>query len=353
MKMVFVKNLKGNEILSKDIYSGDGKILLKSGTRLNLQLIWKIKHYGIFFVYIEDGSLSDVTDDKKLSNLKQKTLTSLPELFKYVSDGNEKSIKSSIFLTKNLVNYIIDKKSININLFEIKNYDKYTYIHSIDTCIMSVFLGTLLSYKKDKLQDLGICAMFHDIGKTMIPVEILNKPGKLTESEYEIMKKHTLLGKDILEKSNVFSKDVIKGVEQHHERIDGSGYPYGLKGNEICEFAKIVAICDVFTAVSANRSYRKRFNPTEAYEYILGGSGTLFDEKIVANFRNNFYIYPLGCCVKLSNNIEGYVVKQNRQFPDRPTIRITYNVNTRKKIIPYEINLINHTNITIVSIVEN
>lgn len=149
----------------------------------------------------------------------------------------------------------------------------------------------------------------------------------------------------------MLSEEVIDGVFNHHERYDGSGYPRGLKGNEISQFGRIISICDVFTAVSANRSYRLRFKPNEAYELILSGSGSMFDPDFVDEFRNTFFIYPLGSCVRLSNGVEGYVVKQNKSFPDRPVIRVIYEKDKANSISPYEIDLLQHNDIIIEEVI--
>ena len=176
-------------------------------------------------------------------------------------------------------------------------------------------------------------------------------PHKLTEEEFLEIKNHPIYGKEILVKNMYISDVVIDAVEQHHEKIDGSGYPYGLKGNQISKFGKVVCICDVYDAVSNDRSYRKKFSPNEAYELILGGSGSMFDEKIVMKFKETFAIYPLGSCVRLSNEVEGYVVRQNKGFPDRPVIRVLYDSETREPVQFYEIDLLEHLDIVIESIV--
>ncbi len=148
-------------------------------------------------------------------------------------------------------------------------------------------------------------------------------------------------------KTGLFSEDIIRGVAEHHERIDGKGYPYGLKDEEISTYGKIITVSDVFTAVSANRSYRMKFDPNEAYEFILAGMGTKFDSEVIKKFKENFAIYPLGCGVNLSNGVQGYVIKQNRNFPDRPIIRVVYDMHTNEPVQPYDIDLMKNKSLTI------
>jgi HD-GYP domain-containing protein (c-di-GMP phosphodiesterase class II) len=216
---------------------------------------------------------------------------------------------------------------------------------------MATFLGISSKLNKWDLQEIGIGGILHDIGKTLIPTEILNKQGKLSDEEFNEIKKHPVYGGNLLKKNVRIPDSIIKVVEQHHERVDGKGYPYRLERKQISKFAKIVCVCDVYDAVSNDRCYRGKFSPNDAYELILSGNGTSFDEQIVADFKNTFAIYPLGSCVKLSNGEEGYVVSQNKGFPDRPMIRVLYDKDTRRPISFYEIDLLKNSNIVIQNIV--
>lgn len=352
MRLEFVKNLKGNEILAKSIITETGEILLKDGLRISLNLITKLKKHGVFMVYVEDDRLSDISKGEDFIELKKTTLEIMPNLFNELLEWDRAISTKSIGMVDELIEDIIAQKSININLYEVKAYDNYTYIHCVDTSIMAIYLGTCLNFNHLQIKELGLAAILHDIGKIKIANKVINKRGPLTTEEFREIKKHPIYGKEILERTGVFSNKIIDGVLQHHEKIDGTGYPYGLSKNHISHYAKIIAVSDVFTAISANRSYRKKFDPKEAYELILGGVGSKFDSGIVENFRKNFAIYPLGCCVKLSNGIEGYVVKQNTSFPDRPVIRVVYDSISKESIQIYEIDLIKSLSITIDSIVD-
>lgn len=351
MKMVFVRDLGTDVTIGKSIYDSFGKLLVKAGTKTTKENIEFLKRNMIFIIYIEDDKLEDVKIDEELDKIKVKTLEKMPGIFSTLCSGDVESAKEAMQSMNNLVDYISAEGDLNINLYELKTYDQYTYIHCIDTGIMACFLGKRMGYNKEKIKSLTISALLHDIGKTKISNELINKKEKLTEEEFETLKLHPEYGKMILEQLGILSGDIVNGVYQHHERYDGTGYPKGLRKSEISEFAKIISICDVFTAVSANRSYRRRFDPNEAYELILSGSGSMFDPNVVEKFRMAFFVYPLGACVKLSNGIEGYVVKQNESFPDKPIIRVTYDINTGKPISPYEINLVEKYNIVISGVI--
>lgn len=351
MRLELTRNIKGNEVLDKDIIACDGKVLLSKGNKLSLKYKMDLINNGIYFVYIKDDRLSDIKNDEVIEQLKVTALQDIPILFNNILDNDKMKVKKTMHSVEDLVDYVIRKKEINTNLFEMKTYDNYTYIHCIDTGIMATYLATCLDFDDDKAKRVGMAAMFHDIGKMQVPISIINKKSKLTNDEIAEIRKHPIYGGEILRKAGVFPEDVIMGVIEHHERYDGNGYPFGLAKNEICEFAKIISICDVFTAISADRSYRKKFKPNEAYEYILSNGNIMFDMKYVEQFRKNFYIYPLGCHVKLSNGLNGYVVKQNKGFPDRPIIRILRDENKVEVNQCYQIDLVKRPNILIKDVI--
>ncbi|MTK13001.1 MAG: HD-GYP domain-containing protein [Clostridiaceae bacterium] len=351
MRLEFINRVSGNDVLGKSILTNEGQVLLRAGVKLNDVYIQKLKELGVFYIYVEDDRLDDVdVEDEKLSELKQVTMKSMCNVMKNVHDCNGKKLKESLGAVEDMINYIVDIGDVNKSLYDIQTYDNYTYVHSLDTCIMTTFLGMSSKFNEWDLKDLGIGAILHDVGKTQVPITILNKQGRLTDEEFNEIKKHTLYGAKMIKKNISMPDSIIKIVEQHHERVDGRGYPYGLNGKQISKFAKIVCICDVYDAISNDRCYRKKFSPNDAYELILSGSGTSFDEELVRNFKNTFAIYPLGCCVKLSNGNEGFIIRQNKGFPDRPVVRVLYDSETKNPIPFYEIDLLNNPSIVIQSI---
>ncbi|WP_368488197.1 HD-GYP domain-containing protein [Clostridium sp. BJN0013] len=348
MRLEFINRVNEKDVLGKSILTCDGQVLLKTGVELTNNYINKLKELGVFYLYVEDERLEDVNiEDEKLLELKQASMKSMSNIMSNLYNCNEKELRKSFIGIEDMVNYIIELGDVNKSLYDIQTYDNYTFIHSIDTCIMASFLGVSAGYDKWQLREIGIGASLHDIGKTKIPLEILNKETKLTDEEFKEIKNHPIYGAKILKKNVIISDAVIKIVEQHHERIDGRGYPYGLEDKQITNYAKLICICDVYDAVSNDRCYRRKFSPNDAYELILSGSGSNFDQNLVYNFKNTFAIYPLGCGVQLSNRIKGYVVKQNKGFPDRPVIRVLYDVDTGNSIPGYELDLLQTPNVVI------
>lgn len=353
MRLEFMNRVKENEILGESIFTNDGNILLRAGVKLNNNYIRKLEQLGIDYVYIEDSRLDDVaTEDTELLRLKRLTLKSMSKMSKNLYNCNNHDIGESLKAAEELIDYIIEFGDVNSSLCDIHTYDNYTYLHSLDTGVMATFMGVYAKkFNEFQIKQLGIGALLHDIGKLKIKHSIINKKGRLTKEEYEEVKKHPIYGEELLSKYPKISSEAIKIVGQHHERVDGNGYPKGLNDKQICTFGKIVSICDVYSAVKANRSYRKSMGPNESYELILAGSGTSFDLNMVQVFKKSFAVYPLGCCVRLSNGNEGYVIRQNKGFPDRPVIRVLYDSVSKENIQYYEIDLMKQLDVVIADIV--
>lgn len=349
MRLIGMISAKPGDILGETVLTQDGSIMLRQGVILTRRYIDKLVELGIGYVYIEDDLLEDIKpQDPKFLEIKSGVVKLLSKSFVNLQYNEAKpELNSTVQIITDMVEYLLSNKEItNNHLTEIKTHDNYTYVHSLNTCVIALFFGVQMSYPRSMLVDLGVGALLHDIGKTKIPKSILNKTTRLTEEEYGVMQQHSMLGYELTENLNYISERSRRIILEHHERIDGSGYPRGINGKRINKLAKIAAISDVYDAIVSDRVYRKGISGNEAYEFILGGAGTFFDWELVSIFKNNFSIYPLGVCVKLSNGLEGFVVRDNKGFPDRPIVRITYNSEGRA-IEPIEIDLVEKIDVCI------
>lgn len=352
MRLVSIERVKPGDILGQSVLGMDGCLMLREGIVLTENYINKLISIGIIYIYIKDSDLEDIKpEDSELIEFKRETVKSLSRVFSKLQYSDTVCIKNTLSVITEMVEYLIDNKEIDsAYLLELKTFDNYTYIHSLNTCVLALFFGIQLSYSRSMLIDLGMGALLHDIGKTRIPIDILNKHGKLTREEFEIIKKHPELGFKMLKNVSEVSDRSKAIVLEHHERMDGKGYPSGLIGNKIHKFSKITCISDVYDAIVSDRVYRRGFPANEAYEFILGGSGSFFEYELINVFKNNFSIYPLGGCLKLSNGLEGFVVGHNKGFPDRPIVRILYD-ESGNKIEPVEINLVDRVDICVSHII--
>lgn len=227
-----------------------------------------------------------------------------------------------------IIGQVIDSISTNepaaLTLAFLKNYDEYTYTHSINVNLYALLLGKALGLDREELKRLGIAAMFHDVGKGRIPNKVLNKPGKLTDEEFEIMKGHSLQGLKVLSKVEGLDEGILRGVVEHHERYDGNGYPRKVKGGDIHPYARIIAISDVYDALTSVRVYKKAMTPAKTLSLMFKWKGTDFDPEYFNRFIRVMGIYPPGTMVQLEDKRFALVLETNEDSPLKPKVKVLF-----------------------------
>lgn len=354
MRRILVSKVKEGMVLAKTIYGNDGNILLNAGIVLKKSYISKFKELGIGEIYVDDEISRDIVLNDIISD---ETRFEARIIIKNAMDsiryGNSLDVKPIRNSVGKMIDELLNVKDTIVNLQDIKSVDQYTFSHSVNVCVLSLITGISMGYDEEKLRELGIGAMLHDVGKTKIPVEILNKPGSLTKEEYDIVKKHTNIGYEILKKSSMLSTYAGYIALTHHERYDGEGYPLGLKGNEIHEFSRIVSIADVYDAITSDRVYKRRINVNEAVEYLIGMGNHQFDYNIVREFIEHITIYPPGTCILLNSGEKAIVVDVNKKYPNRPIIRILLDKEGQAPKEPVEIDLTTNNTLIINDIIDD
>lgn len=326
--MIFVPyyKLKRGMKIANDIYLSDKRLskafLLKQGAILTKEHIKKLANFNISGVYIDDGRKNPILDE----SLRKECILAVRNIFNWCENThsilNESTIKQIENISEKLVDNIYKNKDISVSILDLQTYDLDTYLHSVSVTVISIAIGTALSLDKKELCKLGVCALLHDIGKLEIPIEIINKPSKLTKEEFEIVKTHAELGGKYVMDHKCVSNDIYEGIISHHEKYNGTGYPNGLKNDEIPLFGRIIAVADVYDALTGNRPYRNPIKPLEAIEYIMAGVGSSFDYNIVKAFLRKIEPYPVESYVKLSDKRSAKVLKVNKDNPLRPVIKI-------------------------------
>lgn len=340
MILISTKSLKEGMICARPIFASNGAVLIDEGVLIKERYISKLKDLGIANIYVRDD-LDDKIEihDIVRSELKQSSLIAIENIMNNIclfDEGEFEHIKGIIV---SIVDELLTAEDILVNISDMRTVDNYTFGHSVNVSILSMVIGLSLGYSKEKLIDLGVGAILHDIGKTEIDIRILNKPHSLSKSEFETIKKHTILGYSILNNIKNISFDSRMIALSHHERFDGNGYPHNLKGEDIHEYTRIVSIADVYDALISDRVYRTKISTDEAIDYVESMAGTQFDKCIVDNFLKNVARYPVGKGVILNTGLEGYVVSNNKKHISRPVVRILYNNAGSKVKIPYIIDL--------------
>jgi putative nucleotidyltransferase with HDIG domain len=225
-----------------------------------------------------------------------------------------------------------------ISLSRLKSSDEYTYMHSVAVCALMVALARQMDLDEDQVREAGVAGLMHDVGKMMIDPAILNKPDRLTYEEYEVMKHHPQAGLQILQGCERVTRLVMDVCLHHHEKVDGSGYPHGLKGDEISLLAKMGAICDVYDAVTSDRPYKKGWDAALSVREMASWKGH-FDVKVFQHFVRTVGIYPVGALVRLKSERLGVVIEQNENSLLHPTVKVFLSTRTRMAFEPQVINL--------------
>lgn len=341
MRLIPIEAVREGSFLAKSIYDDNGRILLREGVKLTELMIKRIRAIHIYSVYVIDEYSGEIIEDIIKPELRQKAVNAVKETFlsmvKYelASSPRSSTVKLNEYMKEKqiklkeiqevaatIVDEVLSQKNILINAVDIKSMDNYTYQHCVNVALLSLIIGVRLQLRRTELHSIFVGALMHDCGKMFIPKEIILKPDKLTTSEFEIIKTHSQRGYDYLKDSYDIGATSRIIALQHHERVDGKGYPNQKKGDEIHKYARITSIADVYDALTSDRPYRRGVSPNEALEYIMGGGGTLFDYQMVEAFSQIVVPYPKGTLVRLSNGDIGVVEATNPIFPLRPCIKI-------------------------------
>ncbi|MFZ5642961.1 MAG: HD-GYP domain-containing protein [Bacillota bacterium] len=325
MRKVPTEYLTPGMIVAKHIFTKDGRVLLGQGVELTKRYIDGLIKKGIPALFIEDQLSSDIiAEDVVLDNTRNQAVSQIKHAITQISKKVDKKINIvNINETiSDIVDQLLENKNIIYNLADIRSVDNYLFGHSVNVCILSIMTGIGLQYNRSQLEDLAKGSLLHDIGKAMVPYEILNKPGKLTPEEFEEIKKHPTHSLEILRKNSGVSSVSRIIAYQHHEKYNGDGYPSCLKGKDILDASQIVGIADMYDAITSDRCYRGAMPANEAYELISASGNFYFKFDIVKAFLNQIAAFPEGSYVELNTNEIALVVENIKGYSSKPKVRI-------------------------------
>ncbi|WP_425059490.1 hypothetical protein SCACP_00830 [Sporomusa carbonis] len=308
-------------VLAQDIISSQGKVLLAEGIELTARHIAQLRRWRIPSIEILSTG-KKIADRNKFRVVYQHSVRIMNEAFETIRLFKTVPLDLLHELAHSHISSLINTHGIITHLKEIHRHCEYTFKHSVNVAIISGILGKWLGLPDTQLKELILAALMHDLGKAVIPLEILNKPGKLTDEEMAVVRSHSREGYQLLIKSKRISDDIKLGVLHHHERNDGSGYPLGLSDNQINYYAKIIAVVDTYDAMTAERVYRNRLTPFCAAETIEQQMFNKFDPEICLTFLNNVRDYLLYTKVMLSNGQVGEVVYLHGSSGTRPIVKL-------------------------------
>jgi len=299
-------------IISKDVKSYQGITLVAKDSVLNQYILDRLTDMGILYIWTYSSHVPaakvTLANSKQVEASYAEAILVVKQVLRELSSGGKLNYHKITKLSELVYGSVNDSANVIKCLNNIRDKNEDTYAHCVNVAFYSMLIAKWLTLPKEKIEEVIQAGLLHDIGKVEIPDEILNKPGKLLEFELEIMQRHSLIGYYCLKNITEISQPIKEAVLSHHERVDGSGYPYGLKGDEIDLYAKIIAIADVYDAMTQDRVYKKGVNPFVAFEmFQTVGMGT-FDIHVLNVFLKNIAVNFTGLKVIMENGEHGEIV---------------------------------------------
>ena len=330
MKSVFVEDLQDGMVIGSDLHTSTGILIIPAGVVITRPIVRHLMSLGVETVWIDEEAKPDVVSEDEKEQFRKFNV-------KYIGAKDKLNNTFGRMLEKNIdkkeIEHMIDESwnmlgkeynSYNMlgMLYSMHNYSDATYMHCMNVGMIASFIGKWLGWKPAEIKILNACGMFHDIGKLLIPKEILDKPGKLTDKEYDIMKSHTVKGYRLIKDIGLDLR-IVNSTIMHHERCDGSGYPFGLKGDKIDEYSKIIAIADVYEAMTANRVYRGPICPFDVIAQFEINGFDMYETKYLLVFLQNIVDSYLHSRVRLNNGEKAEIILINRQRSSKPVVMTT------------------------------
>ena len=312
MRFIPVKMLKPGMKTGRSIIGRKREFMLASGSILTEDYIKRLEKGGYMGAYILDGftdgiSMQSIISDETMQN--------------GIEAVAERNLDDIMKVSATMVEEIRSSGKVRLDLYDLRSFDDYTYHHSVSVAVYAVIVGREMGFTTSDLELLATAGLCHDLGKSKIPIEVLNKPSRLTDEEFDLIKTHPRMGYEMLYNNPKIPVAVRQSVLCHHENENGTGYPAGLTGEKIHPFAKIIHAVDVYDALTSRRVYKEPNTPSEAMEYLMGGCETLFDRDVVGIMLDAIPAYPPGIEVKLSDGSSGIVMEHTADVL-RPKVKL-------------------------------
>jgi putative nucleotidyltransferase with HDIG domain len=370
-----VSRLRVGSRLLQDAYSGDGSLLLRAGAPVDSQLrLQRLLQPDVRFgpdrspeipVDLDNEAELDAaygTIDPRIEQffenfslakaIKHEAIEDVKELFRRVNASGEIDLGIAQNIASRLLGCLVKNPAALVSLSQLKDVDKDTFAHSVNVGILAMYLAIHTEYR-EKIEDLGIGALLHDVGKSVMPIHILHKQGPLSDTEMQLMKRHPVVGYETLRRSGENRQSVLSCVRSHHEKVNGKGYPDGKRGPQINPHAMVTSIADIYDALTTDRPYRRAYNPKDALDLMLNRMASELEHSLLQCFAWVVGHYPVGSEIELSDGRIGTVLKHYATDPDKPTIMVHTAKNGRRLASPQILPLSSRPDLYIKGFVQN
>lgn len=337
-----LKRLRQGMVVAQSVYNSSGASYLSKGMSLTTKYIEKLRQLGVGGIHVVStmpGEGLVPPDDVLRDETRAMAVKRVYDVFQQITKKGTFETEPLTKASSTIVNDIMERKNNLVQLTDLRAHDMYTFAHSVNVAMLSALLATLLGFSKEKISDLTMGALLHDLGKTVVPQDILNKPSRLTDQEFTVIKNHPVAGSDKILGLNIPRAETIAIVaRQHHEKINGTGYPDKRAGNNIHPYGRIAAIADVYDALTSERPYKKGYAPSVAHHIMVNCSPGHFDEEFLHLFFQNVAIYPVGTVVATSI---GHGIVRHTEFgnTERPVVCIFADKDRRPLKKTFDIDL--------------
>lgn len=339
-KYMRTRQLKAGMRMDQSVVDRLGRILVARGSYLDDYIIESMIKMGIMSVYIQEGkeesgqpkeeeicplALENIeklhTEDRSKVTLSNSVRKRVAEGIQYIYSNTESEhlADATDSIANDLMNTINSNNAVALDINALKTSDEYTFKHSVDVATIAMILAKKQGMSDKKIREIGVAGLLHDVGKTKVPNEILNKPGPLDDEEFTIMKQHPVFGYRMIKDRKEFGPEVAMAVLQHHEKTDGRGYPMAVQASQISNYAKILSVADIYDALVTERPYKKAFTQRTAVEMVMSMTGEL-DMEAMQCFLESIILYPVDAVVELSNGETAKVVKNSPNNVLRPMV---------------------------------
>ena len=326
-----VPQVEPGMVLGNDVFSGAGTVLLTKATLLTDYTIAQLRAWQIEYVDVKDakneknpareGGRNYAREDAAFANMYAHSLDSIAELFEEMHHSDKVPVQEFLPIAEGILDQVLGVQGVLRRLHQVKTGDEYTFSHSLNVGIYAVLIGSWLNYGAEDLRMLATAGLLHDAGKVKVPAAIIKKAGPLSADEYQEIQRHPFYGYQLVANTPGMPKKIALAVLQHHEREDGTGYPLKLSSPTILSIAKIIAVADVFDAVTSNRCYQAKRPPHVAASIIMEESFKSLDPVVAQSFLARIVPYLFNDDIRLNNGMTGRIIQLNRLSPTRPLVQ--------------------------------